>query len=549
MATQQRPTVDASYWMVTAPGADRPPPESDLTADVAVIGGGIAGLCTAWELVSAGLDVVVLEADRIAAGVSGHTTAKVTAAHGLKYARLEAEHGSETAYLYGQSQQEAVDRIVALCAELGIEADLERAPALTYLRDPEGVHDLKAEAAAARRAGLDASYVTETELPFEVAGAVRVDGQLQFHPRKFLLGLAERIEAAGGRIHERSRVTALHDATRCRLTVEHPGDGGEVTGDSGGGDLGETGSGGGETGGRGVTVTARDVVIATHYPVFDRTLLLTLLEPRRELVLAAPVPTEAAPVGMFITPEDRTRSLRSAPYDSGRRLLVVTGEAFEPGAGDVRDRFERLDAWARTSLPGFAEADSVYRWAAQDNDSVDQLPYVGHAHPGSQHVYVATGFGGWGMSNGVMAGRLLAAHIVGGPRPAWTELYDPRRLPPVRDAGHAAAQQASVAGHFVGDRLHTGEAASLADVPRGGGAVVRLGGKPCAVHRDDTGEVTAVSARCTHLGCLVHYNDAEQTWECPCHGSRFGTDGSVLQGPATRPLRQRELPDLADPAE
>ncbi|MDQ8703790.1 FAD-dependent oxidoreductase [Streptomyces sp. LHD-70] len=519
MATQQRPTVDASYWMVTASGTDHPPPESDQTADVAVIGGGIAGLCAAWELVCAGLDVIVLEADRVAAGVSGHTTAKVTAAHGLKYARLEAEHGGETAYLYARSQQEAVERTVTLCAELGIEADLERMPAVTYLRDPERVGELKEEAAAARRAGLDASFVTETGLPFDVAGAVRVDGQLQFHPRKFLLGLAERVTAAGGRIHEHSRVTALHDGAHCRLTVESP------------------------DGGKGVTVHAGDVVIATHYPVFDRTLLLTLLEPRRELVLAAPVTAAAAPVGMFITPEDGTRSLRSAPYDSGRRLLIVTGEAFEPGAGGVRERFERLDAWACTELPGFAEADRVYRWAAQDNDAMDQLPYVGHAHPGSQHLYVATGFGGWGMSNGVMAGRLLAAHIAGGPRPAWTELYDPRRLPPVRDAGHAVAQQASVAGHFIGDRLHTGEPASLADVARGGGAVVRLGGKPCAVHRDDTGKVTALSARCPHLGCLVHYNDAERTWECPCHGSRFATDGSVLQGPATRPLKRRELPE------
>ncbi|MDI3387915.1 FAD-dependent oxidoreductase [Streptomyces sp. B-S-A8] len=536
MATQRRPTVDASYWMVTTSGTDhRPPPESDLTADVAVIGGGVAGLCTAWELVRAGLDVVVLEADRIAAGVSGHTTAKVTAAHGLTYARLEAEHGAEGALLYALSQQEAVERTVTLCAELGIEAELERAPTVTYLRDPERVGELRKEAAAARRAGLDASFVTDAGLPFDVAGAVRVDGQLQFHPRKFLLGLADRITAAGGRIHERSRVVALHDGTRCRLSVD--------TGDGAGGGSGNAGGTGTGTGDGSVTVQARDAVIATHYPVFGRTLLPTLLTPRRELVLAAPVPAEAAPVGMFLTPEDRTRSLRSAPYDGGRRLLIVTGEEFEPGAGGVRERFERLEAWACTRLPGFAEADSLYRWAAQDNDSADHLPYVGHAHPGTQHVYVATGFGGWGMSNGVMAGRLLTAHIVGGPRPAWTELYDPRRLPPVREAGHAVAQQAAVAGHFIGDRLHTGEAASLTDIPREGGAVVRLGGKPCAVHRDGSGAVTALSARCTHLGCLVAYNDAEQTWECPCHGSRFATDGSVLQGPATHPLEQRELPD------
>ncbi|GAA1546158.1 FAD-dependent oxidoreductase [Streptomyces albidochromogenes] len=509
----KRPTIDESYWMATAPGIRYPAADTDLTADVAVVGGGIAGLCTAWELVRAGLDVVVLEADRIAAGVTGYTTAKLTALHGLGYARLEARHGAEGAALYALSQQDAVDRAAALCDELGIDADLERAAAFTYLEDPERTDELRAEADAARRAGLDASFVTETELPFPVAGAVRVERQAQFHPRRFLLALAERITAAGGRIHERTRVTGLRDGVRCRLSTEG-----------------------------GVTVEARDTVVATHYPVFDHTLLFTRLKPRRELVVAAPVSSGDAPGGMYMSPADRVRSVRGAPYDDGRRLLIVTGETFEPGAGGVRERFARLEAWAGERLPGFAAADRVYRWAAQDNDSSDHLPYVGHAHPGTQHVFVATGFGGWGMSNGVMAGRLLAAHIAGGPRPGWTDLYDPRRLPHVRETAELAKYQSDVARRFVGDRLHTGHVDAADEVPPGSGAVVRLEGRRCAVYRDESGEAHVVSARCTHLGCLVRFNDAEKVWECPCHGSRFGTDGAVLHGPATRPLEPRDRP-------
>ncbi|MGR8007128.1 FAD-dependent oxidoreductase [Streptomyces hypolithicus] len=507
----QRPTVDESYWMTTAPGTRYAPAQADLTADVAVIGGGIAGLCTAWELIRAGLDVVLLEADRIATGVTGYTTAKMTALHGLSYARLAAAHGAESARLYALSQQDAVDRTAALCDELGIGAELERAAAFTYLEDPQRTGELREEADAARLAGLDASFVTETDLPFPVAGAVRVEGQLQFHPRKFLLALAERITAAGGRIHERTRVTGLRDGANCRLSTEG-----------------------------GHRVDVQDVVIATHYPVFDHTLLFTRLKPRRELVVAAPVPAGAAPVGMYMSPDDRVRSVRSAPYDEAHRLLIVTGESFEPGAGDVRERFARLDGWARERMPGYAEADLVYRWAAQDNDSSDHLPYVGHAHPGTQHVFVATGFGGWGMSNGVMAGRLLAAHVAGGPRPAWTELYDPRRLPRAKEAAELAKFQTGVAKHFVGDRLHTGHVDSVDDIPPGSGAVVRLQGKRCAVYRDESGTASIVSARCTHLGCLVQFNDAEKAWECPCHGSRFATDGSVLHGPATRPLEPRD---------
>nr|WP_319949530.1 FAD-dependent oxidoreductase [Streptomyces halobius] len=463
---------------------------------------------------AAGLDVILLDADRIAAGVSGYTTAKVTALHGLRYAQLEKEHGIDSAQLYALSQLDAVEHTAALCAELGIDADLERSSAFTYVQDPGRTDEIRQEAEAARRAGLDASFVTETDLPFEVAAAVRVERQLQFHPRKFLLALAERFSRAGGRIFERTRVTGLRDGTRCRLVTEG-----------------------------GVAVEARDAVIATHYPVFDRALLFTRLKPRRELVTAAPVPAEAAPTGMYLTPEDNIRSVRSAPFDGQRRLLIVTGESFEPGSEGVQKRLAHLDAWARERMPGFAESDRTYHWAAQDNDSSDHLPYVGHAHPGSQHVYVATGFGGWGMSNGLMAAGLLTAHITGGPRPAWTGLYDPRRLPPVREAGHLAQFQVTVAKHFVGDRLHTSHVDSVADVPPGSGAVVRLHGKRCAVYRDEQGHTAALSARCTNLGCLVQFNDAERVWECPCHGSRFATDGSVLHGPATRPLEQRDVPD------
>ncbi|MGW7051533.1 FAD-dependent oxidoreductase [Streptomyces sp. NPDC054887] len=507
----KRPAIDESYWMATTPGTRYPPPDGDLTADVAVVGGGIAGLCTAWELVRAGLDVVLLEADRIAAGVSGYTTAKLTALHGLAYARLEARHGPEGAALYALSQQDAVDRTAALCDELGIDADLERTTACTYLEDPGRTEELRDEAGAARRAGLDASFVTGTELQFPVAGAVRAERQAQFHPRRFLLALAERFTAAGGRVHERTRVTGLHDGVRCRLSTEG-----------------------------GVTVSARDAVIATHYPLFDHTLLFTRLKPWRELVIAVPVASGNAPKGMYMSPADRVRSVRTAPYDDGRRLLVVTGERFEPGAGGVRERFERLDAWARDRMPGFAAADRVYRWAAQDNESTDRLPYVGHAHAGTQHVFVATGFGGWGMSNGVMAGRLIAAHVVGGPRPGWTDLYDPRRLPGVRETAELARYQSAVTRNFVGDRLHTGHVDSVDGIPPGGGAVVRMEGRRRAVYRDESGVAHVVSARCTHLGCLVRFNDAEKVWECPCHGSRFGTDGAVLHGPATRPLEPRE---------
>ncbi|KUL69085.1 MULTISPECIES: FAD-dependent oxidoreductase [unclassified Streptomyces] len=501
-----------SYWLQTAPPGDpAPPPDVDLEVDVAVVGGGVAGLSTAWELARQGREVAVLEAGRLAASVTGHTTAKLTALHTLVYDRLRRTRGPEAARLYARSQSEAIRRVEECARELGVDCEWEEAAAHTYAEDPRHVGELRAEADAAREAGLDAEFVTETDLPFPVAGAVRVNGQAQFHPRKYLLALAEDLRRLGGAVYENTRVTGLTEGEPCVLTTE-----------------------------AGVRVRATKVVVATHYPVFDRALLFARLSSRRELVVAGPIPERRAPRHMYITPERSTRSVRTAPLGEGRRLLIVTGEHFTPGTADAEERFERLAAWAERHFP---EVTLTHRWATQDNDSTDTVPLVGPFHAGSRHTYVATGFGGWGMSGGVMAGRLLA-DLVGGREVAWSGLYDPRRLGPVvREGGRFLTHQAQVARHFVGDRIAplAGSGPSPDDIAPGDGAVVRAGAGLCAVHRDEEGRLHTLSARCTHLGCIVSFNRAEQAWECPCHGSRFAPDGAVVQGPAVRPLPRRDL--------
>ncbi|MHC3469615.1 FAD-dependent oxidoreductase [Streptomyces sp. 7R007] len=499
--------VSGSYWLQTAPGAPHPPLAEDIRVDVAVIGAGMAGLSTAWELARAGRSVAVLEADRVAAGVTGHTTAKLTALHTLIYDRLRRTRGAEGARLYARSQSAAIERAAAIVDELGIACEWEERSAYTYVCDAGRVDEVRAEARAAREAGLPASFTTETGLPFPIAGAVKVTGQAQFHPLKYLRALTDDLLAHGGRVYEQTTVHGLDEGEPCRLST-----------------------------GTGATVTARDVVVATHYPIFDRALLFTRLSPRRELVVAGTLAADFDPDGMYITPDEGTRSVRTAPHGDGQRLLVVTGEHFTPGTGDTRARFDRLSSWAAEHFP---DAALTHSWATQDIDPTDTVAMVGPLHPGARHTYVATGFGGWGLSGGIMAGSLLKAQITGEPC-AWSGLYDPRRLrTAVREAPSFLKTQAEVARHFVGDRLKP--VPPVDALPPGEGAVVRADGGRLAVYRDDDGALHAVSARCTHLGCLVAFNSAERAWECPCHGSRFDTDGKVIEGPATRPLERRDI--------
>jgi glycine/D-amino acid oxidase-like deaminating enzyme/nitrite reductase/ring-hydroxylating ferredoxin subunit len=502
------PGEPTSHWIESTPATSHPPLTEDIEVDVVVVGGGIAGISTAWEVAQTGRTVALLEAGRIVEGVTGHTTAKLSSLHTLAYSRITRDQGPDAARLYADSQQSAVEHAAATADRLGVDCELERLPGFTYAESEVDVATVRAEADAARAAGLDASFVSETDLPYPVAGAVRVEAQAQFHPRKYLLALAADLVRRGGRIFEGTRAVGLHERPPRRVTTAD-----------------------------GHTVVAGDVVIATHYPVFNRALLFARLSVRRELVVAGPIPAERDPAGIYLTPAQDVRSVRTAPHRDGQRLLIVTGEHFLPGAPDVLARWQRLAGWARERFP---DVQITHRWAAQDSTSTDRLPFVGPLHPGTRHVHVATGFGGWGMSTGIMAGRLLAAGIAGERLP-WADLYDPRRLHPVREAGPFAELQGTVARHFVGDRVRVGPLASPADLAPGTGAVVGGRGQQRAVYRDETGTLHVLSARCTHLGCIVHFDDAERAWACPCHGSRFGVDGSVLQGPANRPLPRRSL--------
>jgi glycine/D-amino acid oxidase-like deaminating enzyme/nitrite reductase/ring-hydroxylating ferredoxin subunit len=495
-----------SFWIDTGPAqSSRPPLEGEVRAEVAVLGGGIAGITTALLLAEADVDVVLLEAGQLAHGVSGYTTAKVTSQHGAIYSRLRSRFGADVARTYGQANEEALAWIAERIERDGIDCDFRRQPAYLYASEPSSREKLEKEAEAAVEAGLPASLVETTPLPYPVEAALRFDEQAEFHVRKYLLALAEQLERRGGRIYEGSRALAVDAGPPCTVST---------------------------TAG---SVVAERVVVATHYPFLDRSLAFARLHPHRSYAIVCNL-EGAPPLGMHINVESPTRSIRGVLLD-GRELLLVGGEGHRTGeGGDTRERYRRLEEFAREHWQVRAVE---YGWSTQDNVTIDGLPYVGRLTPRNDRLLMATGFAKWGMTGGTAAALLLSDLLLGRGN-AWAPVFDPNRLGQLRGGLKLLEENGRVGLHFVGDRLRQRGTRSLEDLAPGEGDVVRLGGEKVAGHRRDDGSLVAVSSRCTHLGCQLNWNTAERSWDCPCHGSRFSPEGEVLQGPAVKPLERKE---------
>jgi glycine/D-amino acid oxidase-like deaminating enzyme/nitrite reductase/ring-hydroxylating ferredoxin subunit len=496
-----------SIWIATTPETAYPPLTGRMEADVAVIGGGITGLTTAALLAEAGARVVVLEARRIATGASGNTTAKATALQGLVYTDLLAGVGAEAARVYADANRAAVEAIALRVARDGIDCDLRRCPAYTYAETAGELEAVREEARAARSVGLDAEVVTDPGLPFPVAGAVRLDDQLLFHPRRYCLALAEGIATRGGVVAEGSRVTA----------IEAEGERRRVETDAG-------------------TVVADHVVVATLLPFPRAGGHFAKAFASRSYALAVTLDGDP-PEGMYLSAGSPTRSLRPHPTPDGT-VLIVDGDSHTTGQDpDTRVHYAAVEEWARANLP---VREVTHRWSAQDYRSADLMPYVGALAPGEDRVLVACAFRKWGMTNGTAAAAVLADAILGRPNP-WARTLDATRVNPGVSLPELLKENASVAARFVGDRLQSRIARRRADdLAPGEGAVVIGDDGPVAAHRDDDGVLHAVSATCTHLGCQVTWNTAERTWDCPCHGSRFSCTGEVIEGPATTGLAPRD---------
>jgi glycine/D-amino acid oxidase-like deaminating enzyme/nitrite reductase/ring-hydroxylating ferredoxin subunit len=481
-----------SCWTATAPKTAYPKFQGLEVVDVAIVGAGIVGLTTASLLIDAGLSVVVVEARRIGRQVTGRSTAKITAQHSLIYRHLIETFDLDTAQRYADANRTGMQQVSYWVDHLGIDCDYAEKDAYAYISNASGISDLEAEADAAAKVGFESDLLDSAPLPFKTVGALRFRGQAQFNPAQYLVGLAKATAAAGARVFEQSRVTRVDDSNGWQLAIGQK------------------------------KLRAKSVVLATNLPIAGPIPYDERTRPRSHIAMAFRVDFRAAIDGMFIGIDEPKRSLRMGRDDDGP-LLVILGSKFDTGhEGAVAKRFLDLETWTRQNLD---VGDVAWRWVNEDYDTADRVPFAGRVAQ-APHLYVATGFNAWGISNGTAAGILIADQILGR-APYWASVYDPMRKTP-KKYNKGGDSQSLVQ--------------SLDDIGAGEGGVMNLGKGKIAVWKDTDGHPRAVSASCTHKGCTVTWNNADQTWDCPCHGSIFATDGSVIHGPAVEPLARRKLP-------
>jgi glycine/D-amino acid oxidase-like deaminating enzyme/nitrite reductase/ring-hydroxylating ferredoxin subunit len=492
-----------SLWMET-PNPALPVLRQELQTDVLVIGAGIAGLVTAYELVRAGRRVTVVDRGHFGRGMTARTTAHLAFELDDFFHELIKHQGKDAARQWYQSQAASVDLLERICSEADIDCDFSRVDGYLMAAEDKDVDYLKKELQAAREAGFsDAEWVEAGTLAGQVRPAIRFPRQARFHPLKFLNGVIAALVARGASLYEQTAIRSLEEK------------GGIIT----------------ATTPDGITLRANQVVVATNSPFHLRIPMHTKQAPYRTYAIAARVPKGAVPdILLWDTLEPAYHYVRIQP-GSRDDMLIVGGEDHKTGtADDMDDRIARLEAWAREHWPAMGEV--IYEWSGQVIEPADYVGFIGRS-PQYREVYLVTGDSGQGMTTGAAA-ALILSDLMAGRGNSWAGLYEPSRKMH-HGFTEYVKENVEAARHWL-EHLGPGEVGSVDEIAPGHGALVKMHGKPVAAYRDEQGQLHLNSAVCTHAGCTVHWNSFEACWDCPCHGSQFSTDGEVLTGPAREPL-------------
>jgi glycine/D-amino acid oxidase-like deaminating enzyme/nitrite reductase/ring-hydroxylating ferredoxin subunit len=498
-----------SCWMDELPIAEAPPLSGDTSCDVVVIGSGIAGLSTAYELARFGRSVIVIDRGAIGGGMTARTTAHLATELDDFYSELIRVRGEDEARLYHASQVAAVNRIEAICRDEDIDADFVRLDGFLFPAEEDHRSDLDEEYEVCRRIGADVEWVDRAPVPgLDTGRALRFPNQGRFHPTKYLAGLAKAVVARGGRLH----------ADTAYVSDSETDEGVEITVEAG------------------HVIRARAAVFATNSPVNDKVAIHTKQAPDRTYVVAGRVPKGSVPDALVWDTYDAYHYVRIQPLSESEDLLIVGGGDHRSGeAHDMEQRLRDLEDWTRARYPTFSSSD--YRWSGQVLEPIDFMPFSGR-NPGSRNIYIHTGDSGQGITNGV-AGSLTIFPLIIGEDSRFAPVLSPGRksLTSTSSIGEFVRGQAGVAKNMA-EHLGPSEVSSADEIAPGEGAIIREGISKLACYRNEDGSLTRRSAVCTHAGCIVHWNGFEKCWDCPCHGSQFGPDGQVLNGPAVKPLAE-----------
>jgi len=503
-----------SLWMQ----GDIVPPalqlKGDLACDTVVVGSGIAGLSTAYELTREGRDVVVIDRGSIAGGMTSRTTAHLAPVCDDGLSLLLGMRGEELARKFQKSQEAAVDRIESIVDAHNIACNFRRLDAFLFpalhMEPAEARKQQGEEIDAAKKVGAAVEKINGVPFKgFEKAPVLRYPRQATFHPLKYVAGLIAAIRDAGGRIFADSAVTAIDESgERIKLTV----------GDAG-------------------TITAARAVFATNSPINERVKLHNKMAPYRTYAMAFTIPRGTLPDALYWDMADPYHYVRLQPGPGSVDYLIAGGGDHKSGESDGGAvRFEAIEAWIRSLVPELGK--EVHRWSGQVLDTIDYCGFIGR-NPGSKNVFVATGDSGQGMTHGALAGILLRELITSGSS-EWEDVYDPGRKTPKGFRNFIRENLTAIKN--LAQYVQPGELNSIDELSPGDGGLIRNGRSLVAACRDLDGKLHLHSAACTHLGCVVHWNSTEQCWDCPCHGSQFAPDGAVLNAPAISPLAPAKLP-------
>ena len=494
-----------SLWKAETEPQTCPPLGEDATCDLLVVGSGIAGLSSAYEAARFGAKAIVIDRGEITGGMTARTTAHLSSEIDDTYSELIRVVGEDRARLYHESQVAAINRIEAICEEEGIDADFKRLPGYLVAASSDDQQEMDDEYDACRTLDVEVAWSDHAPIPpAEGTRALKFANQARFHPLKYCAGLARAIQSLGGRLYGHTAyVTHDEDAHGVAVRTES-----------------------------GPTIRADAALFATNSPVNDLVKVHTKQVPMRTYVVAGQVPAGSVEDALVWDTLEAYHYVRLQPAGEGRDWLIVGGEDHRTGtANNMDERFARLEAWARERFPGIVKFD--YRWSGQVMEPADFLPYSGR--DGSSRIYLHSGDSGQGITNGV-AGALNFIALYRNDKARFADLFDPARKPTSRiSLGEYIKGQGAVVTNLA-EYAESGEVDSVDQIKPGEGAVLRRGLAKHAVYRSEDGSITERSAVCTHVGCIVHWNGFEKCWDCPCHGSQFLPDGSVLNGPAVRPL-------------